>query len=128
MFCVAADAARRHGLAPRDIPQAVLAGLSTGRWEGNVRELRGAAERFVLGLQVRPAVTGQADATGETNLSDAVSAFEAGLIAEALEAVGGNVREAASRLGLPRRTLSEKIARYGLRVDESAAEGVQGRQ
>jgi len=73
-------------------------------------------------------VTGQADATGETNLSDAVSAFEAGLIAEALEAVGGNVREAASRLGLPRRTLSEKIARYGLRVDESAAEGVQGRQ
>ena len=124
----AAEAARKHGLAPRDIPQAVLAGLGMGRWEGNVRELRGAAERFVLGLQVRPAVTGQADATGETNLSDAVSAFEAALIAEALEAVGGNVREASNRLGLPRRTLSEKIARYGLRGDESAAEGARSRQ
>lgn len=40
----------------------------------------------------------------------------AGLIAEALEECGGSSALAADRLGLPRRTLNEKIARYRLRA------------
>jgi two-component system C4-dicarboxylate transport response regulator DctD len=49
------------------------------------------------------------------SLPERVARFEADAIAEALHEAGGSTAEAADRLGLPRRTLNEKIARYGLR-------------
>jgi DNA-binding NtrC family response regulator len=48
------------------------------------------------------------------DLRDSVRRYEAIAIAEALKANGGNRTRAAVALGLSRRTLQEKIARYGL--------------
>ena len=47
-------------------------------------------------------------------LADQVEAFEKRLIEQALEQSGGNVAIAMEHLGLPRRTLNEKMARYGV--------------
>ena len=54
------------------------------------------------------------------DLRSRVRAYERGLILAALEATGGNQRQAAARLGLPATTFHEKLKRYGLRPRPSA--------
>jgi DNA-binding NtrC family response regulator len=53
-------------------------------------------------------------AQGRT-LRDLLDAYERDLIVSALEATGGNQRQAAFRLGLLPTTLHEKLKRLGLR-------------
>jgi two-component system C4-dicarboxylate transport response regulator DctD len=55
-------------------------------------------------------------------LPEQLARLEAGIIASALEEAKGSSAVAAERLGVPRRTLNEKIARYGLRTDAEAGE------
>jgi DNA-binding NtrC family response regulator len=50
-------------------------------------------------------------------LADAVAELERDLIAEALQATGGNKVAAARRLGIARATLYEKLALYGLGIE-----------
>jgi DNA-binding NtrC family response regulator len=49
------------------------------------------------------------------DLRSRVRAYERGLILAALEATGGNQRQAAARLGLLATTFHEKLKRYGIR-------------
>lgn len=113
-------AAERFGMAlPPDMD---LAGLADQLWPGNVRELKSAAERAVLGL-ASPASPRRSRGQAGT-LPDRVARFEAEAIAQTLRMTNGSTAEAAEQLGLPRRTLNEKIARYGLRgADSEAVEG-----
>ncbi|MFN4209064.1 MAG: sigma-54-dependent transcriptional regulator [Devosia sp.] len=113
-------AAERFGMAlPPDMD---LAGLADQPWPGNVRELKSAAERAVLGL-ASPASPRRSRGPAGT-LPDRVARFEAEAIAQTLRMTNGSTAEAAEQLGLPRRTLNEKIARYGLRgADSEAVEG-----
>ena len=53
-------------------------------------------------------------------MADRVAAFEAMIIEEALRNAGGSTAMAADALGLARRTLNEKIARYGMRANADA--------
>jgi two-component system C4-dicarboxylate transport response regulator DctD len=108
-------AAERFGVACPD--EVDLTGLSDQPWPGNVRELKSAAERAVLGLN-RPASASRPAGQGAT-LPDRVARFEAEAIAQVLRMTNGSTAEAAEQLGLPRRTLNEKIARYGLRGADS---------
>ncbi|QDZ00666.1 sigma-54-dependent Fis family transcriptional regulator [Nitratireductor mangrovi] len=122
-FC--AGAAERHGVALPPTPPALLDALGARRWQGNVRELKAAAERHVLGL---PAVAefemrGDAPERGGGTLPERVAAFEAELIRQALDGHDGNAQAASQALGIPRRTLSEKMARYGLRRGDLDATG-----
>lgn len=107
-----ADAERRFGAGARAPAAAELAELEARPWPGNVRELKAQAERAALALHRLPR-----PAAGEAGLSlpDEVARFEALRIREALEAADWSTADAAERLGLPRRTLNEKIARYGLK-------------
>lgn len=111
-----AAAAERHGVKAPPIGAALSATLSAARWPGNVREVKAAAERHVLGL---PLTIGSAEAgvadSGDASLPERVAAYEALLISEALEAHGGNIQAASEALRVPRRTLGEKIARLGVR-------------
>lgn len=105
-------AAERHGLTLRELPADQLLNLTHLGWPGNVRELKSHAERTVIGLDtlgMQPKPPG--------TLPEIVSAYEARVIAATLEATGGATAEAAERLGVPRRTLNEKIAKYGLRSE-----------
>lgn len=86
-------------------------------WRGNVRELRNVAERFVLGLGRRigepGALLGATGARPRT-LSEQVDAIEALLIQASLREHRGNVQATSEALGLPRRTLYEKLRKHGL--------------
>lgn len=109
-------ASTRFGKTPRhDID---LDALANRAWPGNVRELKAAAERAVLGLG-GPELN-QHSGEPSASLTDRVARFEADAIAQALRIANGSTADAALRLGLPRRTLNEKIARYGLRGADSA--------
>lgn len=114
-------AAERYGLGFKELPLDLSLDLSQQRWPGNVRELKSYAERAVIGLEapaLRPAMPG--------NLPELVAAYEARVIAATLEATGGATAEAAERLGVPRRTLNEKIAKYGLRPEPELGETSPG--
>ena len=106
-------AARRQGLEPRPVPAPLAAALAAQPWPGNVRELRNAAERHALGIG-NPLLRGTAPATSTSPLWRQVEEFERLVIERALNEAKGRVSVAMGRLGLPRRTLNEKMCRYGL--------------
>lgn len=110
----AGSAAQRFNMSLPVMPQSLLQSLLAGSWPGNVRELKAVAERFVLGLGNTKIATEK-----QGSLTERVAQFEAETIAEALRECGGSSAEAAVRLAVPRRTLNEKIAKYGLRAETS---------
>lgn len=103
------ESAARHSVPERDMPPAFLSGLAARDWPGNVRELRNLAERVVLGLEGTE--TPQADGA---RLAERVAAFERSLIAGAIAAHGGRLRAVYETLGISRKTLYEKMQKYGL--------------
>lgn len=114
-----ADAAsQRHGLGPHALQPAQRALLLRHDWPGNVRELQNAAERFALGLelaldgQAPPATYAPAPVTG--NLSEQVEHFERSLITAELAQPHGSLRSLAEALGVPRKTLHDKLRKHGL--------------
>jgi two-component system C4-dicarboxylate transport response regulator DctD len=113
------EAARRHGLADRMPDAALLAELAAADWPGNVRELRAAAERYALGLPLAGRGGAGGAAFNGARLPDRVAVYEASLIRAALDEHHGNAQAASEALGVPRRTLSEKIARYGLKSSDT---------
>lgn len=109
---LAAAAAQRFGQPVPAITTAVRAQLISHDWPGNLRELAHFAERFVLGL-----VTPAPDANGDSatnSLAERMAKLEAGLLREALAATEGRMAAAVARLGLPRKTLYDKLARHGI--------------
>ncbi len=118
----AGQAAQKLG-RPVSITPAALAALTHHNWPGNVRELRNAVERAaVLGgdhpLDARDLTLtngGPPKTNGSTNgsldLKSQVEAVERQAILRALEAAGGNRRQAASLLGISLRTLFYKLRR-----------------
>lgn len=106
------EAAERFGLPVPALLDMDLRLLEARAWPGNAAELKAHAERHVLGLRLP-----SHPVPAPESLPDRVARFEAETIADALRACEGRSSEAAELLGVPRRTLNEKIARYGLRAD-----------
>jgi two-component system, NtrC family, C4-dicarboxylate transport response regulator DctD len=107
-------AAQAHGRELRPISVATANMLMAQSWPGNVRELRNAAERYALGL-AEPFTGRQAAPDAERrSLAEQVEAFERALIERCLLETGGKISAVIERLDIPRRTLSEKMARLGL--------------
>ena len=75
-------------------------------WRGNVRELRNFADRLVLGVEVALLQDGP---KSTANLPQRLDAYEASLIKAALNAHAGNVALAAEQLGIPKKTLYDKM-------------------
>lgn len=111
-FQLVREAAARYMRSDVDVPAELTAEIAGRSWPGNVRELRNAAERFVLGLDANPENRYQ---LGEPQrLADKVAAYERGLISSALAAHGGRVKPVYEQLGVSRKTLYEKMQKYGL--------------
>ena len=105
-------AARRYGRPDPELSWAVRQKLKHIPWIGNVRELKACAEAYALGLFD---TAGMDDSSpGPMTLAQRVAEFEAREIATVLDAHAGNTLRAAKTLGLPRRTLNDKMRRYGL--------------
>jgi two-component system C4-dicarboxylate transport response regulator DctD len=115
-----ADAAsERHGLLAHALHPSQRAQLLRHSWPGNVRELQNAAERFALGLELEldvpahePQSTPPAAVAG--GLSEQVEYFERALIAAEMARPHSSMRSLAEALGLPRKTLHDKLRKHGL--------------
>jgi len=114
------EAGRRYLREPPVIPADQLSRWTSSEWPGNVRELRNAVERYVLGIsEDAPAPPCEDD----TSLAARVDCFERMLIAEELRRQQGNVARAADALGLPKKTLYDKLRKHNLLPDEFRSEG-----
>ncbi len=108
----AMQAALRHGREQPAVAPRHLQALMAHAWPGNVRELRNIADRFVLGLW--DGEEGFRSLAQEPrSLDEQMAQFERYLIREALEACNGSAAAAAERLGVPRKTLYDKMRRLG---------------
>ena len=103
------DAARRFGRPPPVWSAQQMQQWQAAAWPGNVRELRNFAERLVLDIVPQAAV-----ADGSVPLPLQLDRHERGLIEAALAAAGGNVATAAEQLGIPRKTLYDKLKKHQL--------------
>jgi two-component system response regulator FlrC len=120
-----ARAAADIGRAPLELAEDARTYILGATWRGNVRGLANALERAAIladgnvvraeHLVVRDGAAAPRAAAGST-LED----IERAAIEDALNAVNGNRREAADRLGIGLRTLYEKLRKY--RGDEDETE------
>ncbi len=122
--------AARLASEPKELDDEALAYLQAYDWPGNVRELENVLERASIlarGPRVRvsdlPELTsagesrtseGDEDDSARVPLKERVSAFERGLVADALQRAKGNQSEAARLLGTSRATLQYKMKVLGL--------------
>jgi two-component system C4-dicarboxylate transport response regulator DctD len=104
------DAARRYGRAEPQWTETQMAQWQAADWPGNLRELRNFAERLVLGI----ALAEPPQPLPALSLPLQVDALERDLIVRALDRVDGNVASAADSLGVPRKTLYDKLKKYQL--------------
>jgi len=107
------DIADRYELPVPHVPGATLDAIAARDWPGNARELRNAAERFVLGLPD----FAEANASASASLSQRMADHERALIAASLTAHGGRLKETYEALGISRKALYEKMVRHGLERD-----------
>src|SRR5690606_22165968 len=116
-------AATRHGMSIRELRPEQRGQLLQHSWPGNIRELQNTAERFALGLPLGLETTDEeSGATAEASarsLNEQVEAFERSLIAAELARGHTSLRSVAEALGLPRKTLHDKLRKHGLSFAES---------
>ncbi|MDB5554044.1 MAG: Fis family transcriptional regulator [Rhizobium sp.] len=108
------EASARYGREPMDVPPEVISDIAERDWPGNVRELRNAADRLVLGLDMRMGSASASDEKENIRLADKVGAFERQIIASTIAAHGGSLKPVYEQLGISRKTLYEKMQKYGL--------------
>jgi len=119
------EASARYGRDDMLVPAALTSEIAHRDWPGNVRELRNAADRLVLGLDLRPGDSTDGAERETTRLADKVAAFERGVIESALSAHGGNLRPVYESLSISRKTLYEKMQKYGLDRKIAAGEALE---
>ncbi|ABC27238.1 sigma 54-dependent transcriptional activator containing CheY-like receiver domain [Hahella chejuensis KCTC 2396] len=92
--------------------------LLTHNWPGNVRELRNLAERYVImGEECSfdmEHMLGEPEIQSRRTLTEKVELYEQTLIREALAAHHGSIKDSLVALGLPRKTLYDKMKKYGI--------------
>ncbi len=113
--------ASKHGRGVTGLTPETQAILKAYSWPGNVRELANIIERAVIvATDARIQVADLPEALRaavlmkeRTKERQTLSELEADYISETLAATGGNKTEAARLLGISRKNLYEKLARYG---------------
>jgi two-component system C4-dicarboxylate transport response regulator DctD len=104
----------RYQRPPPQWTAAQMARWQARDWPGNVRELRNFADRLVLGVGDPGPDSSEGAKATSLGLPQRVDAYERMLIAEALGACAGNVAAAADALGVPKKTLYDKLKKYQL--------------
>ncbi len=114
------------------ISTAAIDALMSYHWPGNVRELENCMERSVLLCKGRaiqahhlPPTLQKKDPTEVTEenrgtLESAVEALEREMIVDTLKEVGGNMAEAARRLGITERKIGLRVKKYRIELKRFA--------
>ena len=121
--------AEEYGCEAPQITAQEAAQLLQAPWPGNVRQLINVAERAVLQnrrgsgsiaslLMADNEDTGLAMTTEGKPLKEYVESFEKMLIDNTMRRHRGSITAVMDELCLPRRTLNEKMAKYGLQRQE----------
>ncbi len=84
-------------------------------WPGNIRELRNFADRLVLGVAENTHPVNTANTcTQDQTLPHKLDVYERLLIHTMLQHCHGNVAHCAEHLGIPKKTLYDKLKKYDL--------------
>jgi DNA-binding NtrC family response regulator len=121
----AEQAADDYGCDPIEISAQEAAQLLQAPWPGNIRQLQNVAERAVMQsrrgtgtiaslLMAEDEGSQTAITTEGKPLKQYVDAFERMLIDNTMRRHRGSIVSVMDELSLPRRTLNEKMAKYGL--------------
>ncbi|RMD47340.1 MAG: sigma-54-dependent Fis family transcriptional regulator [Alphaproteobacteria bacterium] len=120
--------AEEYGVTPPAVSAEEASLLLEAEWPGNVRQLVNLAERMILQARrgevslaqlLAPAAGAEAAPAPAAPLKgkplrERIEAFERMLIDSAMRRHRGSVSKVMEELSIPRRTLNEKMARYGL--------------
>ncbi|WP_428244157.1 sigma-54-dependent transcriptional regulator [Gynuella sp.] len=106
-------------------PEARISALLKHDWPGNVRELRNLAERYVLMGESafdQLADPFEQELQSRNTLAETMDQYEAHLITAALRDHQGSIKDTMVALGLARKTLYEKMKKYGLDKNDYKSE------
>jgi transcriptional regulator of acetoin/glycerol metabolism len=110
--------ARKHGVPERVFGDSVRAALAAYAWPGNVRELRNLVEVLLLTAsgavslaEFPPEIQDLEAGAGEADLR--LDDVGRQVISRAIQTAGGNLSEAARKLGISRSTLHRRLRREG---------------
>ncbi len=109
-----AAATQRYGLSAPEASPSYLRELMAHDWPGNVREMRNAADRFVL-----EGGSGPLDPAADSplTLAQQVDLVEKALIEQALRRHQGRVPKVMEVLGIAKKTLYDKLHRHNIDPD-----------
>jgi two-component system C4-dicarboxylate transport response regulator DctD len=110
------QASSRFNIPAPDISLHVIDTLMQHLWPGNVRELINVAERFVLTdtlIDQSTLANWQSDVS-HSSLPSRLERYEKRLIEQALSQAQGSIKRTYEGLGIARKTLYDKLAKYGL--------------
>lgn len=110
----AAEAAIQFKRPLPPVSQSLTEALLMHQWPGNMRELKAASMRYVLGL---PALDHSRSHPHNWNLRDRMNLIEQCLIQDCLIRHDNQVNEAADELGIPARTLYNKLKSMNEKVN-----------
>lgn len=118
-FCLVATAQYKRESEPLSAER--MHSLMNYDWPGNVRELRNLAERYVLmgeagSFEFDQIITNETN-PGFMTLPEQMERFEKTLLEQALQRQKGCIKDTMDALGLPRKTLYDKMRKYGLDKD-----------
>ena len=99
---------RNLNLDMPNIPQKIYAEIMSKSWEGNIPQLRTFARKFLLKI-------GLSYPKEEETLADQLYNFEALVLCETLRKTKGKAALASTKLGLPRKTFYDRLARYNIK-------------
>ncbi|AZC83986.1 sigma 54-interacting transcriptional regulator [Pseudomonas chlororaphis] len=112
------ESAERHQLPVPELAPHLLKCLLSHRWPGNIRELKYAAERFVLGIPALQSVEDLLNSEGAGTLKRYQRLFEKILIQDCLVRHDKCIDSVASELGIPRRTLYHRMKSLSIESPE----------
>ena len=115
---------RRYGRDIHGISQTACEKLVSYNWPGNIRELQHVMEKCVIlsdgdelkigNLQADNMYLSSNGKNQENNPLQTLDEMERDMIKKAIDVSRGNLSQAATRLGITRQTLYNKMKRYGL--------------
>jgi len=107
----------KYGSQSADLSENVLRYLVSHPWPGNVRELKNFAERVAVGIPFADMSQSGSDEEPLT-LAKLLERAERDALVMALRLASGNVSDASQILGIPAKTLYDKLARLSIQVTD----------
>jgi DNA-binding NtrC family response regulator len=111
-----AQASARYGFPAPELTSQKLSELLAHDWPGNVREIRNAADRFVLEASDSHEPDA-AEPLRSPTLAQQVDQVEKALLEHALRRHAGRMQGVMDALGTPKKTLYDKLHRHGIDPD-----------